>query len=161
MVFETPQNADECVNPDDGGDERDSDIDSDSDSEDLDSESSAGDDIPPYIQPPQSPDLPPVRHDPAGEVEPLNSRLRSTELRPRGVIHAPSKVEKQKPASGKRRTSNFTQSTPKYQSGNDAVHISLPLPPHGRARRIIDNQCNLWTAITMGSDARFISQSER
>lgn len=159
MVVEAPHNTQGYIDLNNEGDQLDSsgDIDSDSESEDRESESGPDDEhSPPYIHPPQSP---PIRHSPVGENEPSILRLRSPEPRPRVSVRVP--ITPKKLPTGKRRTLKSVVLQPKHPSDHGPIDISLPLPVHGRARRILDNGSDVWTAITMGGDAQFISSGRK
>jgi len=123
------------------------------------------------IAPPLSPDILPVR------LRLPHSREESPNTFPDRKIDKPvpfvrtqsqSRVQNGLTAlsEGVRKTSSVKKSreTPDAKimdTSHGVKNILLPATPHGRARRIIANNRDIWSAVTMGGDVRFINGSRR
>jgi len=74
----------------------------------------------------------------------------------------PSKRRKKRPETGRSCTAAAPRDNATIISQPSRKHIQLPLPPNGRARRLVcSSTLDIWCAVTMRGDVQFINGIEQ
>jgi hypothetical protein len=74
----------------------------------------------------------------------------------------PPKGRKKRPETGRSGTAAVPRDSPTTIAQPSRKHIQLPLPPNGRARRLVcSSALDIWCAVTMRGDVQFINGIEQ
>jgi len=126
----------------------------------IDEDSDADRNPTPLPHPPFSPQLLPViAHDwELSEQEILTNEAPPPPPRKSG----PPKGRKKRPETGRSGTAVVPRDSATIIAQPSRKHIQLPLPPNGRARRLVRSSAlDIWCAVTMRGDVQFINGIEQ